>query len=138
MFTLDNSVPDTNLLKKGTYSAILNKAEQATSNAGAPMLKLEYTIPVSEVQEQGFSNPFKVFDIVMLNHSAQMCKVKEKQFVRAFGLDGKDFAYLQSLVGKAVKATLNPKTDEYGEKMEVRGYTPDSLHDAPNAQAIPF
>lgn len=126
MFKVDESVPDNMLIKNGTYPATVVKQELTASSKGNPMIKLELAIPVDAVADQGQTMPVKVFDNILLGHSELMCKVKEKRFIQAFDLDGKDETALAGIVGMGCKIKVRQQHDDYGDRLSVSEYIKDA------------
>lgn len=135
IFEVNPNVSDSSLPKRGKYRANIIKCEQTQSKAGAAMLKLELTIPVTDplLVEQKFNNPVKIFDFVV-DSDADMCQRHKNQFLKATKVTSAEG--LAALVGKSVEIIAKPKSDDFGDKMVVDKYVADSIGDA--ATDLPF
>lgn len=136
-FTIDESVQTSLLPRAGKYRANITKAEMQTSKTGKSMIALTMVIPPSEMEGQNITFPINVYDYIV-DAEADGCKVKKKLFLMAIKpLLGADFS-VDKLVGKSVEVFGKPKTDEFGDKFEIKRYTQNSVKDVVGTEAVPF
>jgi hypothetical protein len=122
-----NDVPDSDVIPAGEYRLICTKAELATSTNGKyDMVKLQWSVGSGEFQNR------VVFDQMIIKTTASDANAKQavaighrrlKAMCLAVGVDKPNDT--ADFVGKKCNAAvIIAKSDEYGDRNEVRKYKP--------------